>query len=48
MKFSRKFHSAILANDKETILITGGSYDSNELNGQKTAEIIKVKDQLYD
>lgn len=48
MRFSRKFHSAILADDRETILITGGSYDSNELNGQKTAEIIKVKDQLYD
>lgn len=44
MRYSRKFHDAILMNDNKTILITGGSYDSNELNGEKTAEIFKMKE----
>lgn len=43
MKYNRYFYNSILLNDNKTILITGGSYDNNASNGEKTAEYLIIR-----
>ena len=43
MKYNRHFYNAILLKDNKTILITGGSYDNNVSNGEKTAEYFIIR-----